>query len=289
MPLPLPTIEIPSQPVRRPGLFDAAVGPRPMPDEHMRTAGGQWEAESCTKSRLYPTACRDVAYDSFTYDAREAMRTIFAFNVFASEICTPVGTTLREAHARVRRRLALGAQTAVETGLWGSTTANVQGVFQQMQTAGLVTTTAAATTVVEAVSLLEQTAAGLGDGPILLHARPRMAAYLGKNGLLDSGPFSPSMPATAKELRRTHLGSTVVFGAGYGGTSPDNATVPSATQEFMFATGRVFLWESEVIDGPPDGVDSTLNRTTNQRTVFAYRTYGVSVECFAVATQVTRG
>ena len=287
--LPLPTIEVPSTPpARRPGLLDAAVGPLPMTEPHMRTAGAQWESQSCTKGRLYPTLCRDVPYDAFTYDAREAFRTVYAFNVFASEICTPVGTTLAEAHARVNNRLQLGLQTAIETAFWGSSTANVAGVIQQMQAGGLVTATAAAATPVEGVSLLEQQASDLGDGPIFLHARPRMAAYLAKNGLIDTGPFPPSEPASARDLRRTHMGSTIVFGAGYKGTSPDNATAPDATKEYMIATGRVFIWLSDVIDGPPDGVDSTLNRTTNQRTVFAYRSVGISTECYAVATQVTR-
>lgn len=289
MPLPLPTIEVPSTPpMRRAGLLDAAVGPLPMADTHMRTAGGQWESESCTKSRLYPNACRDVPYDAFVYDPRESFRAIYPYNVFASEICTPVGTSLTEAHRRVRARLDLGLQTAVETALWGSATANVTSVFQQMNTAALVTVTAASATPTEAVSLLEQQASDLGDGPIFLHARPRMAAYLAKNGLIDEGPIAPSVPTGLRDLKRTHMGSTYVFGAGYKGTSPDNATAPDATKEYMFATGRVFVWLADVVDAPPDGVDATLNRVNNQRTVFAYRSVGISVECYAAATQVTR-
>lgn len=287
MALPLPTIEVPSQPVRRVGLLDAAVV-RDMTDLHMRSVGAQYEAESCTKSRLYPAPCQAPPYDAFTYDPREALRAVYAFNVYASEICTPVGTTLAEAHRRVRARLALGAQTAVEASLWGGN-ATIQGVFQLMNTATLVTPVAAATTLVEALSTLEQTAVGLGDGPIFIHARPRMAAYMASRNLLDEGPFPPDLPASAKGLKRTHLGSTVVFGGGYAGTSPDDATAPSATQEYMFATGRVLIWQSAVVEGPPEGVgDPTLNTTTNQRAIFAYRTYGISVECFAAAVQVTR-
>jgi hypothetical protein len=288
MPLPLPTIEVPSQPTRRVGLLDAAVVDG-LTDVHMATAGAQWESESCTKDRLYPTACQTPPYNAITYDPREAFRTVYAYNVYASEICTPVGTTLREAHRRVNTRLQLGAQTAIEHALWGTSTDPVVGVFQAMQTAGLVTPVAAATTLVEAVSTLEQTAAGLADGPILLHARPRMAAYMGHQGLIDAGPFSPALPASAKALKRTHLGSTIVFGGGYSGNAPDGTTAPSATQEYMFATGRIFVWQSESIDGPPEGVnDPTLNTTTNQRTIFAYKTVGISVECFAAAVQVTR-
>jgi hypothetical protein len=57
----------------------------------------------------------------------------------------------------------------------------------------------------------------------------------------------------------------------------------------MYATGRILVWQTANIDGPPEGVnDPTLNTTTNQRAVFAYRTVGISVECFAAAVQVTR-
>ena len=288
MPLPLPTIEVPSQPVRRAGLLDAAVV-SDLTDTHIQTAGAQWESESCTKSRLYPTACQAPPYNAITYDPREAFRTIYAYNIFASEICTPVGTSLQEAHRRVRTRLALGAQTAIERALWGTSTDPVVGVFQAMQTAALVTPVAAATTLVEAVSTLEQTAVGLADGPILIHARPRMAAYMGTRGLIDMGPYSPTLPASAKALKRTHFGSTVVFGGGYSGNAPDGTTAPGATQEYMFATGRIFVWQSEVIDAPPEGTpDPTLNLGNNQRAMFAYKTVAISVECFAAAVQVTR-
>ena len=286
MPLPLPTIKVPSQPTPRVGLLTAAVGPWDMPDVHMETAGAQWESESCTDGRLYPTACRDVPYDTFVYDAREAYRTVFAFNVYASEICTPVGTTLAEAHARVNRRLQLGAQTAVERALWGGNGSNVMGVFEQMQAAGLVTAVAGTAGPVESLSLLEQTVYGLYDGPVFIHARPRMAPYFATRGLFDQGPADPTLTAAQKQLKRTHNGSFYVFGSGYSGNDP-TGVVPSATIETVYATGRVFIWRSEV-RSPPEGLDVLLNRTTNQRAIFAVQTYAISVECVAAAVTVTR-
>lgn len=285
MPLPLPLIEVPSQPAPRAGLLTAAVGPMDITDPHMETAGAQIEPEVTTDSRLYPTACRDVPYDAFVYDAREAMRTVYAFNVYASEVCTPVGTSLAEAHARVNRRLLLGEQEAVEMGFWGGNAGNVVGVLEQMQAAGQVSTVGAAGIgPVEALSLLEQTAGKLYAGPLLVHARPRMAAYLAAKGLIDT---APPPPTANKELRRTHFGSTYVFGGGYAGNTPAGV-VPDLTTETMYVTGRVFIWRSGV-RSPDMGVDSQLNRTTNQRAVFAVRTYAVSVEAVAAAALVTRG
>lgn len=283
---PLPTIKVSSQPSPRVGLLTAAVGPLDMPDVHVETAGAQWESESCTDDRLYPTLCRDVPYDAFIYDAREAYRAVYAFNVYASEICTPVGTTLEEAHARVNNRLILGRQTAVEKALWGGNGSNVTGVFEQMQAAGLVTAVAGTAGPVESLSLLEQTAAGLYDAPLLIHARPRMAPYFATRGVIDTGPPAPSLTASQKELKRTHNQNFFVFGGGYAGSSP-TGTVPDATTETIYATGRVFIWASEV-RSPAGGQDVLLNRTNNQRAIFAVQTFAISVECLAAAVTVTR-
>jgi hypothetical protein len=178
----------------------------------------------------------------------------------------------------------------VEKALWGGNGSNVTGVFEQMQAAGQVSTVGAAGIgPIEAVSILEQTAANLYDGPLLLHARPRMAAYLANRGQLDTGPVSPSVPRSALELKRTHFGTTVVFGAGYSGASPAGAAA-DATTETMYITGRVLVWRSaQVRDALESGIDVLLNRTTNQRAIFAVRTYAIAVECVAAAAVVTRG
>lgn len=283
MPLPLPTIEVtPAVPVRGLGLLTGIEsGPWDIPDVHVETAGAQFEAEACTPSRLYPTPCRDVAYDAFNYDAREALRTVYAFNVYASEICTPVGTSVAEAHARVNRRLELGEQAAVEMGLWGGNGSNVVGVFELMQGAGQITAVGTTPGVVEGLALLEQTAKAAYDGPILIHARPMMAPYFAARGLIDSGPAS----LTPRGHHKTHNGSTYIFGNGYPGNTPAGVA-PSTTVETVYATGRVFVWRSAVRS--PDNGDSLLNRVDNQRRIFAVRTYALSVECIAVATTITR-
>jgi hypothetical protein len=256
-------------------------------DVHVTTAGAQYEAEACTDARLYPTACRDVPYDTFVYDNREALRTIYAFNVYASEICTPVGTTLREAHARVQRRLVLGEQTAVEKGLWGGNGGNVVGIFEQMQAAGQITAVAGTSGPIESLSLLEQTGAGLYDGRLNIHARPRMAAYFANRNLFYTGP---RRAGELNDLNYSSFGSQFIFGAGYAGTTPAGGA-PDATTETIYATGRILMWRSGIVS-PGEGmphVDPLLNRTTNQRAIFALRTYAVAVECFAAAVTVTRG
>jgi hypothetical protein len=282
MPIPAANIEVPDVAAARPGLLTVAAGPWVLP-EHATTSGGIWEMAACTGGRLYPTACADVPYPAMEYDAREALQTAYAFNVYASEICTPVGTTDDDARRRVQQRLALGEQSAVELALWGGSTSTgtVVGVFEAMQAAGKVTTLAGPHGVVEAVSLLEQTGAQNYDGPLLLHARPRMAAHMGSRGVLESREAKRTNP----EVQQTHLGTRIVFGGGYSGNSPAGVA-PTATHEFMYITGRVLVWRSPKVWTTPPG--QMLNQTTNQRIMHAVRTYMIGVECVVAAVEVTR-
>jgi hypothetical protein len=128
--------------------------------------------------------------------------------------------------------------------------------------------------VVEAVSLLEQQMVTVYGGAPLIHARPRMGAYLGSRGVL-----------TERNPARTHFGSTVVLGAGYSGNSPDNTVPPDATTEHMLATGRVVVWRSGVFVPPSIQM---LDRATNQLGLYAMRTYAVAVECAVAAVHTTR-
>lgn len=286
MPLPLPTIEIsPKAPATGLGLL-TAVPPGGLSDTHVQTAGGQFESEAATADRLYPTACKDVAYDAIVFDPREALRTIYAFNVYASEICTPVGTSVDEAYARVNRRLALGEQAAVEQALWGGNGSNVLGIFQQLNTAGLVAAVGTTPGVVEGLALLEQALKAAYDGPTYIHARPMMAPYFGNRQLYLDDQLAP------RGHLQSHNRSTYVFGNGYAGSSPDNATAPTATAETVFATGRIFIWKSEV-ESPKGGTHSFVDpgpatATVNQRRVFALRTYAIGIEGPVFATTITR-
>jgi hypothetical protein len=280
VPLPLPTIEItPKTPTTGLGLL-TAVPPGDITDTHVQTVGGQFEAEASTPGRLSPTACRDVAYDPIVFDPREVLRTVYAFNVYASEICTPVGTSADEAYGRVNRRLELGEQAAVEQALWGGNGSNVLGIFQQLNTAGLVTAVGATPGVVEGLALVEQALKAAYDGPTFVHARPMMAPFFGNRQVyLDD-------QLTQRGHLQSHNRSVFVFGNGYAGSTPDNATAPSVTAETIFATGRIFIQRSGVVS-PKGGTHSFVD-TQNQRRVYAMRTYAIGIEGPVYATTITR-
>lgn len=280
--MPLPPIIIEAPPLgqtRRPGLFVAATGPGPI-SVHAETAGARWWSNACGGSHLYPPACLDVAYPSMVKDSASGLQDAYPVVVYSSIECPGVGQSAEEAKADVRERLEASEQRAVETALWGGE-GSVLGVFQQMNTAGKVTLLGAtAANAKEAVSKLEQQAASSSyDGPTILHMRPAMAAYMASYGLLRSRVSSDG------EHIFTWDGTEVAFGAGYAGSSPDNATAPT-TDEYMAITGRVLLGRSEIFfQDPPEEL---ISRVNNQRAIIAWRVYTVAVECLAAMTKVTR-
>jgi hypothetical protein len=284
----LPAAQLATPPpfVPRPGgLLDAAIGPADM-DPHVASQGAQWLNEVCGFGHLYPAACQAPPYPARVVDAGGSMVTVYPFVTYASYICPPVGTPDSDAERRVRLRFQLSEHELVERAFWGGNAAEgVTGVLEQMVAAGSATELAVSASIPEAVSLLEQQAATVHySGPLLLHARPRMAAYMSSKGVIR-GPL-----ASDNGRWQTHYASTVVFGPGYQGNKPDG-TVPSATAENIYITGRVFVWrDPQIAVSPPDQmlITGTGSGGTNQRVMYASRAYAIGVECLAATTLVTR-
>lgn len=280
---PMPPLIIEAPPLGesgRPGLFVAANGPTPI-EPHAETSGAVWWSNACGGAHLYPPACADVAYPTMLKDAASGLENAYPVVVYASIECPAVGRSAEKAKQDVTDRLVASEQRAVEAALWGGEGTQL-GVFQQLNTATQMTLIAGtAATAKAALGLLEQQSTLAGyDGPVLIHTRPGVAAYMAGSGLLRSRVSSDG------EKIFTWYGSTVVFGAGYAGSSPDNVTAPDTTTEYMAATGRVLLGKSEIFyQDPPEAL---LSRVNNQRLIVAWRVYTVAVECFAAAVKFTR-
>lgn len=272
MPLPAMVFDPLGLPASPPGLLEAATGPLDLPT-HAATSGAVYNSDSCGEARLYPQPCITPPYPTMVFDEGEGLTKVYSFEVYASHICGSFSYPFEEATRRARARLQMGEARAVELAFWGPTTGDVPGVIQQIHAAAATTILADAPNVVEAVSLLEQQMATVYGGVALIHARPRMGAYLGARGVL-----------TEKSPDRTHYGSKVVLGGGYLGNGPDGTAV-DATSEFMIATGRVIVWRSEIWSSPNIQM---LDRATNQLGVLARRSYAIAVECGVASVQVTR-
>lgn len=265
-------LDTPPAPPRPYGLFDVALGPMPFPVPAAQGGGVIYVPDTCEDDVfLYAMNCPPVS-GAKTFSTNESPVSGMPFAVITSYTCGSLGYTFDEVEQKVRTRLMLREQRGVERRVWQGAplggTGGIAGLFQSAQTL------TAASCITEATSKLEQALADNGVVGGIIHARPYMNAPMAQAHLLD------------KQGRQyqTKLGTPVVFGQGYGGTGPAGEAV-AATTEYMYASGRVMIWASEV-HVPP--LRETLDRSLNQQMALAERVFAVSIECGVWAIQVTR-
>lgn len=269
-------IDPPPPPVRPYGLFDVALGPMPFPDEHVGNYGLIYVPDACQGDIfLYANDCPAVS-GSKTFSPIDTPVTGTAFTVITSYTCGSIGYSFAEAEQRVRTRMALREQRAIEKRVWqgqlggGSVLGNINGLFRGATNLG----TAGCPTV--GLQMLEQ---ALADNAVvggLIHARPGMSSHLTNKYAIYEGPG---------RIKRTVLGTPYSFGAGYDGSGPAGEAATTGT-EWMYASGRVAIWQDPEVNVPP--VAQTFDRTNNQVKVLAERGYVVTVECGVWAVNVTR-
>jgi hypothetical protein len=197
------------------------------------------------------------------------------FAVITTFTCSPIGMEFAEQAQRVRVRMALHEQRAVERRLWqGQNLSQGQGVIEGLFRDATSLGTAGCAT--EAIELLEQVLADNGIVGGMIHARPGMAAHLEQAHQIQY--------ATGRRLQ-TCLGTPFVFGQGYDGSGPAGQAA-DGDSEWMYASGRVIIWQDPEIFVPPLG--QTLDRTNNLTYTVAERVYAVIVECGSWAVEVSR-
>lgn len=291
-----------------PGLFSVAT----MQDIplHGYNFGAIWVPDTCGPGEVYPAPCQTPPYPSTVLDGIEKCAFAFPFVAYASIVTGLLGVEEGEATRRVRQRLINTEQTIAERALWGGTTtlftgvpnwagkpadgtqvgaAGVAGgVLEQVANAGAgagYNALANAATIPEAVSLLEQSLADNYYGQGIIHARSRIAAFAGSTNQFRMVGLPPD---TKNNMQYTQNLNVFNFGNGYAGTGPTGQAVNNAAAgtEYMWATGRILIWRDAEIRISDSS--QLLNKSTNQRNVYAWRNYMIGIECFAAVTQVTR-
>lgn len=253
------------------GLFDVALGPMDWPTD---VSGG---------GVIYvPDACEDDAFliamdcpaitGAKTFSGVETPVSGAPFAVMTSYTCGSLGFSFDEIEQRVRTRMDLRAQRAVERRVWQGSTGTlgtIPGLFANAPIVGN------AACPVEAMEMLEQTLADNGVLDGIIHARPGMAPHLDNNHQIYE---------VNSRVRRTTLNTKLVFGQGYGGSGPTGQAA-TADSEWMYASGRVLIWATDTM---VSNVGWGLNRTTNQISALGERIFAVAIECGVWAVQVTR-
>lgn len=256
------------------GIFDVALGPMPFPAQSIG-GGVVYVPDTCADDVfLVDMSCPPIT-GTKTFTAIEAPVSGAPFAVYTSYTCGSLGFSFDEAETRVRTRMSLREQRAVEKRIWsGSTGAGgtITGLFRDATSLG------SFDCIAKGVQVLEQALADNGVVGGLIHARAGMGARLLAGGLLaTAGPNT--------RVAKTIIGTQYVFGQGYDGTGP-TGQAPSAAGEWMYASGRVLIWRDEVVVPPPR---QTFDKVTNQMHLLAERVYAVAVECGVWAVNVGTG
>lgn len=264
-------IPTPPAPPRPYGLFDVALGPMPFPDPGVMGTGIQYVPDTCEDDVfVYSMNCPAVT-GSKTFSSNEPAVSGNPFSAITSYTCGSIGYSFDEVEQKVRTRMMLREQRAVERRLWqGTPLGGIGGLPGLFQSA---TTLAAQSCITEAIAILEQTLADNGVIGGIIHARPMLSAVMAQAHLLQ------------KEGRRytTWRGTPVCFGEGYNGTGPQGQATTTST-EYLYASGRVLIWGSDTWVPP---LDQTMDRSGNQIFAVAERIFNVIVECGVWAVQVT--
>lgn len=251
------------------GLFAAANGPSPFPDDHAREFGMRYDMAGCGDAHGYEIVCAPGSLANKTFDPNTAERPVLPFITYATVECGPLGYGADYLTRKAIRRLVANEQEIVESALWAGGFGNVPALQ-----AGTTTNLGAATSVVNAVSILEEFASSTYGYVPVIHAESRVAAYAADRHQIER----------RQSRLYTSLGSVWSFGGGYPGTGPAGQ-VPAAGVSWMFITGQVYMWRNNDIFVPP--VLEVMDRTTNTMRVLAEREWAVSYDCFAAAVEVT--
>lgn len=265
----------PPPPPRPYGLFDVTMGPMPMPVPEAEGGGVQYVPDTCVDDVfLYAINCPPVS-GSKTFSGIDTAVSGAPFAVITSYTCGSIGWTFEEVEQRVRTRMALHEQRAVERRVWQGWNAST-GQGTQAGLFANATDLGTNDCITEAVADLEQALASNGVVGGIIHARPYMAAHMSNAHLLE----------TKGNRFYTKMGTPVVFGQGYDGSAPGGSPPASgATAEAMYASGRVLLWSSETVVPP---LRETMDRRLNQQYALAEKVFVAAVECGVWYTTVTR-
>lgn len=268
-------IDPPPPPAIQPGIFDVALGPMSWPVPAAAGGGITYLPDDCNHTyALIPMSCTAIT-GAKTFTGIESAASGTPFVVMTSYQCSPVGVDLAEAERRVRLRMSLREQRAVEQRIWSGATSALGTIPSLFANATILPT---ASCVAVAVEQLEQWLADNGILGGIIHARPGMSAHLADHFQFESPPVQP-------RVKRTHLGTAIVFGQGYAGTGPSGQAI-GASDEWMYATGRVLVWRDDDVLVPP--APQIFDRSTNTAYLLAERTYNVIVECGVAAILVNR-
>jgi len=261
------------------GLFSVA--------QQGNTSDGHWQAglefEDILCGDIGSTLphCGDPSPDPAAKEAEPGplVRNVDPFTLFGSYTCSTGGRRAQDAFDIARARLAAREEQGAERALWTGITPD--GLLSSSLAYGDdelsvddLTGVGGAYDPITALDVLEEAMGTCVAGAGVIHVPYRAASTLASQNLVvrdGDGMY-------------THTGQSVVFGAGYPGTGPSNSPV-SDGEAWLFGTGQVMLWRGDAFLTPAT-LGEAMDRTINDVTVYAERTYAVGFSCCLFAVRM---
>lgn len=240
--------------------------------------GVQFEPQSCEAAVITGALqCDDESPFGVPKDASAGVDLVLAspFAVYGSYECGAIGRPLSEAFERAGSHLELGKGRAIERAIQLGEAGNEPSLVGN---ANDITPAGGAVSLSAAIAQLEQYLRENYGGTGVIHLSPHLATLA----------YAQGWVWVDGDVMRTILGTPIAVGGGYDesvGPTESPAESPGADDAWIYATGAIYGWQSEV-GFLPDTPAGAMDRSFNNITVLAEQTFVIAWECVTVAIQV---
>lgn len=259
------------------GLF-SQVNFRTPSDQHWSN-GIEWQTIGCDAvSGIADPTCDSEEVDGLPKQFTPGIplgEASGGFTVYGSHVCAPTATSVADAQSRATAKLLIREEARVERAFWTGDLGNTPNLSDATD---ITPSPGTAVDPVLAIALLENW----------------LAANYGSVGLIHMtrGMAVAAIAAKAVETKgstglQTRVGTPVVAGFGYPGTSPSDV-VPDPDESWIYASPPLFGYRSEVFTSSNRSGD-LLDRAQNDLFAVAERTYLLAFDpCGTAAVQVSQ-
>lgn len=244
-------------------------------------AGVQYQVETCADVSGWAETCPPVDPVDKTFDLRFPTITGTPFVAYLGVDCPLVGYTLDEFETAVRNGFLANEQRLVEEAFWSGKFGNSPSLAGTLATPSDcidLTPAAGALTIVGGVSALEDYLGANYGGIGILHSPRGVAPFAARDQQIERN---------GSRLTTT-LGTRWAFGGGYTINTGPNGGVAPVGEAWLYATGAVTIYRSEVFINPND-LRASFDTRTNQVEILAERKYVITRECVCAAVRVRVG